>query len=160
ARVVAPLLEEALVVLAGRLEQLLAERLEAGDVEQLVLADLGEVLIDGGPGLAKVGLGTDPLPVDQHGAHRQGDDRREQQRPGRRDRRPVPPPPPRPPAGAPGGGGGAVPGWAARRCLMPGARSTASASRPAGRSPSPWRHPPGAAGGPPATPARGGAGGW
>ena len=73
--VVAALPEEVAVVILGRVEQLLAERLEARHVEQAALADGGEVAVHRGAGLAEVGLGLGALAVDQHGAHREADDR-------------------------------------------------------------------------------------
>ena len=47
--VVAPFLEEVLVEPEGGFEQLAAEDLEAGDLQELALADRGEVAVDGVP---------------------------------------------------------------------------------------------------------------
>ena len=59
-RILGPFLRKLGVKLEGRFQEILAERLESRDREQLALGHLREVLIDGRPGLAEVGFG--PLP--------------------------------------------------------------------------------------------------
>src|SRR5262249_11105502 len=53
----AALRDEALVILQRSLQQLLAQRLHALRIQQLVLADLGEVVVDGLAGLPEILLG-------------------------------------------------------------------------------------------------------
>ncbi len=56
-RVAGRLLEELVVKGQGRLQQVEPQGLEAGDVEQLALADLGERVVDGAAGAGEAGLG-------------------------------------------------------------------------------------------------------
>ena len=79
--------EELLVILPGRLQEFLAQGLEPGDIEQLALADPGEILVDGLAGLLEIGLGPDPLVLgpgvgaaQEDRAGGQPDDRRDEQR--------------------------------------------------------------------------------
>ncbi len=57
-RVVAAILDEVLIEAQSRPEQVAAKGLHAGDLQELALADLGEVVVHGGPGLGEVGLGA------------------------------------------------------------------------------------------------------
>ena len=75
---------KSLVIPLGRVQQFFAQGLEARHVQQLAFAHRGEVLVNGSPGLAEVGLGLGTLAVDQHGADGEGHDSRDQEhrRPG------------------------------------------------------------------------------